>query len=160
MLPDAFIAKFWRKPLTIVRCSLSLVELLTTGRTITSTKLFTLKVAEPHIDAKFARTSIERGKTANLTVKLNHLKPFQGRAKVTLTRLPRGVELVEPFREITSEDKEVTFVLKATDECLLGSYQGMTLDVTVVEDGQSVRQLTGTGLLRIDAERLGKAAIK
>ncbi len=130
------------------------------NRTYVCTKPFTLTVAEPHIDAKFARASIERGKTANLTVKLNHLKPFEGKAKATLSRLPRGVELVEPFREITSEDKEVIFTLRATDECLTGGYQGITLDLTVTEDGQSVRQLSGYGTLRIDAERGVKAAMK
>ncbi|MFM9962999.1 MAG: pre-peptidase C-terminal domain-containing protein [Planctomycetaceae bacterium] len=130
------------------------------NRTYVSTKPIKLLVAEPHIDAKFARASIERGKTANLTVKLNHLKPFEGKAKTTLTRLPRGVELVEPFREITSEDKEVTFTLKATDECLTGGYQGITLETTVLEDGQSVKQLSGYGTLRIDAERGVKAAMK
>ena len=130
------------------------------NRTYVSTKPFKLLVAEPHIDAKFARASIERGKTANLTVKLNHLKPFEGKAKATLARLPRGVELVEPFREITAEDKEVTFTLKATDECLTGGYQGITLDLTVTEEGQAVRQLSGYGTLRIDAERGVKAAMK
>lgn len=130
------------------------------NRTYVSTKPFKLLVAEPHIDAKFARASIERGKTANLTVKLNHLKPFEGKAKATLARLPRGVEMVEPFREITSEDKEVTFTLKATDECLTGGYQGITLEVTVIEDGQAVKQLSGYGTLRIDAERGVKAAMK
>lgn len=130
------------------------------NRTYVCSQPFKLMVAEPHIDAKIARTSIERGKTANLTVKLNHLKPFEGTAKTTLSRLPRGIELVEPMREITSADKEVTFTLKATEDCLVGSYQGITLELTVVEDGQSVRQLTGYGLLRIDAERGAKAAMK
>lgn len=130
------------------------------SRTYVSTQPFKLVVAEPHIDAKFARASIERGKTASLTVKLNHLKPFDGKAKATLARLPRGIKLVEPFREIAPEDKEVTFTLQATDECLTGGYQGMTLDLTVTEDGQAVRQLSGYGTLRIDAERGVKSAMK
>jgi hypothetical protein len=130
------------------------------SRTYVSTKLFTLVVAEPHIDAKFPRTSIERGKTARLTVKLNHLKPFDGHAKATLARLPRGVQLVEPFREITREDQEITFTLHATDDCLTGGYQGITLDLTVNEGGQVVRQLSGSGSLRIDAERGVQAAMK
>lgn len=129
------------------------------NRTYVAAKPFKLTVAEPHIDAKFPRASIERGKTANLTVKLNHLKPFEGKAKATLTRLPRGVQLVEPVREIGAEDKEVTFTLLATEECLTGGYQGVTLDVTVTEDGQAVRQLSGSGTLRIDTER-GVAAKK
>lgn len=130
------------------------------SRTYVSTKPFKLLVAEPHIDAKFARASIERGKTAKLTVKLNHLKPFEGKAKATLSRLPRGIVLVEPFREISAEDKEVTFLLKATEECLTGGYQGVTLDLTVNEEGQAVRQLSGYGTIRIDAERGVTAAMK
>ena len=129
------------------------------NRTYVSTKPFKLLIAEPHIDAKFVRTSIERGKMADVTVKLNHLKPFEGKAKATLVRLPRGVELVEPFREITSADQQVTFTLRATDDCLTGGYQGMALDIVVTEEGQSVRQLTGSGTLRIDAERGVKAAL-
>lgn len=130
------------------------------SRTYVSTKPFKLLVAEPHIEAKFARASIERGKTSNVTVKLNHLKPFEGKAKATLARLPRGVELVEPIREIGPEDKEITFTLKATEDCLTGGYQGITLDLTVTEEGQAVRQLSGSGTLRIDAERGVKAAMK
>lgn len=129
------------------------------NRTYVAAKPFKLTVAEPHIDAKFPRASIERGKTANLTVKLNHLKPFDGKAKATLARLPRGVQLVEPVREVAPGDKEVTFTLLATEECLTGGYQGITLDVTVTEDGQAVRQLSGSGTLRIDTER-GVAAKK
>ncbi len=130
------------------------------NRTYVSTKPFKLLVAEPHIDAKFAHSSIERGRTANITVKLNNLKPFEGKAKATLGRLPRGVELVEPIREISAEEKEVTFSLKAANECLTGGYQGIKLDLIVTEEGHAVRQLSGFGTLRIDAERGVKAASK
>jgi hypothetical protein len=130
------------------------------NRTYVAAQPFKLLVAEPHIEARFNRTSIERGKTAQLVCKLNHLKPFDGKAKATLARLPRGVELVDPIREITADDKEISFTLRATEECLVGGYQGITLDLTVVEDGQSVRQLSGYGTLRIDSERGVRAAAK
>lgn len=123
------------------------------NRSYVASHPFKLTVAEPHVDARFARSSIERGKTAPLTVKLNSLRPFAGTAKATLARLPRGVQLVEPFQEITTDSKEVTFTLRATEECLVGSYQGLTLDLSVIEDGQTVRQLCGSGTLRVDAER-------
>ena len=38
-------------------------------------------------------------------------------------------------------------------EALVGNYQGIVLDLTVIENGQPVRQLSGYGMLRIDAER-------
>ncbi len=123
------------------------------GRTYVASQAFKLTIAEPHIEARIPRTSIERGKTATLVCKLNHLQKFDGKAKVTLARLPRGVELVEPMREISSADKEVSFTLRATSEALLGNYQGVVLDVTVTDNGQAVRQLTGSGILRVDAER-------
>jgi len=130
------------------------------GRTFVASQPFKLTVAEPHIEARLPRTSIERGKTATLVCKLNHLQKFEGKAKVTLARLPRGVEMVEPMREITSADKEVSFTLRATPEALLGNYQGVVLDVTVMDNGQAVRQLTGSGILRVDAERGVKAKDK
>lgn len=130
------------------------------GRTYVASRPFKLTIAEPHIEARIPRTSIERGKTATIVCKLNHLQKFDGKAKGTLARLPRGVELVEPMREIASGDKEVSFALRATNEALLGNYQGVVLDVTVMDNGQAVRQLTGYGVLRIDAERGVKAKDK
>ena len=122
-------------------------------RTIVSSQPFTLNVSEPHVDARIARTSIERGKTTTLVVKLTHLQAFEGKATATLSRLPRGIELVEASKDITSADKEVSFTLRAGPEALVGNYQGIVLDLTVTENGQAVRQLSGYGILRVDAER-------
>jgi len=123
------------------------------NRTYVATQPFKLTIAEPHVEAKIARTSIERGKTTTLVCKLNHLQPFEGNATATLARLPRGIELVETTREISGKDKEVTFTLRANGDALVGNYQGIVLDLTVTDKGQSVRQLSGNGVLRVDAER-------
>ena len=123
------------------------------GRTYVASRPFKLTVAESHVEARIARTSIERGKTATLVCKLNHLQKFVGPAKATLARLPRGIELVDPTRETTPADKEVKFTLRATPDALVGNYQGVVLDLTVTVSGQAVRQLSGYGVLRVDAER-------
>ena len=123
------------------------------SRTYIASQPFKLAISEPHVEARIPRTSVERGKTATLVCKLNHLQAFEGKAKATLSRLPRGVELVEPMREITSADKEISFTIRATSDALVGNYQGIVMDVTVIDNGQSVRQLSGSGMLRIDAER-------
>jgi hypothetical protein len=128
------------------------------NRTYVAARPFKLTVAEPHIEARFARTSIERGKTAEVKCRLNHLKPIEGKAKATLTRLPRGVVLVGPPRELTAADKEISFTVQATEDCLVGSYQGIAMDLTVIDDGQPVRQLSGSGTLRIDPPRGTKSA--
>jgi hypothetical protein len=130
------------------------------SRTYVASQPFRLTVAEPHVEARIARTSIERGKTATLVCKLNHLQPFTGTARATLARLPRGVELAEPAREITSTDKEVSFTLRATPEALVGNYQGIVLDLTVMSNGQSIREVSGYGVLRVDAERGARTTSK
>lgn len=123
------------------------------SRTFLASQPFKLTVAEPHVEARIPRSSVERGKTATLVCKLNHLQPFEGKAQATLARLPRGVELVESMREITSADKEVSFTIRATTDALVGNYQGVVMDITVTDKGQAVRQLSGSGILRVDAER-------
>jgi hypothetical protein len=119
-----------------------------------------LTISEPHLEGRFARTSIERGKTVDLVCKLNHMKPFTGTAKATLARLPRGVELTEPMREIKPDDTQVVFTLKAAEDALLGNFQGVALDLTVMEDGQPLRQISGNGMLRIDPQRGPQARSK
>lgn len=130
------------------------------GRTYVASQLFKLTIAEPHVEARIGRASIERGKTATLVCKLNHLQPFSGKARATLGRLPRGIELVEDSRQITAADKEVSFTLRATPEALVGNYRGIVLDLTVFDKGQPVRQLSGSGMLRVDVERGAKAKAK
>ncbi len=121
--------------------------------TYVASQPFKLTVAEPHVEAKIPRASVERGKTATVVCKLTHLQAYEGKAKATLARLPRGVELVEAVKEIAPGDKEVAFAVRATPEALVGNYQGIVLDLTVIDHGQPVRQLSGAGLLRVDAER-------
>ena len=47
----------------------------------------------------------------------------------------------------------LAFTLRATPEALVGGYQGIVIDLTVQDNVQSVRQLSGSGILRVDAER-------
>lgn len=124
-----------------------------TNRSYVASRPFTLRIAEPHLEARINRASVERGKTAVIVCKINHLQKFEGKAQATLARLPRGVILKDPIKEFTSEDKEISFTIEATQEALLGNYRGIVMDVTIMDRGQSVRQLSGDGLLRIDAER-------
>ena len=94
-------------------------------------------MAEPHVDAKIARTSIERGKTATLVCKLDPpaavRRQGQGDPRPPAARHRAG----RADAEITSADKEVTFTLRATPEALVGNYQGVVLDLTVIDNGQA-----------------------
>ena len=93
------------------------------------------------------------GATERLMELLAARSPVADAAAPRALLAPRGIELVETTREITSQDKEVTFTLRATGDALVGNYQGIVLDLTVTDNGQAVRQLSGYGILRVDAER-------
>jgi len=123
------------------------------GKFFVSSKFVNLTVAEPYVNFRISRASVERGKTATLSCRIEHIKKFEGKAKVTLRRLPRGIETVEPFKEITAEDKTVEFTIKASPDALMGQYRGVYCRVAINVDGQEVQQSTGYGILRVDAPR-------
>jgi hypothetical protein len=51
---------------------------------------------------------------------------------------------------LTKDSKQVSFLIEATDEALLGSVGGVTCEVAVQAGGQEIRQRTGNGRLRVD----------
>jgi hypothetical protein len=112
-----------------------------------------LKVAEPYLDMTLDRSAIERGKIGEITGTITHRKPFEGEAVATLGRLPFGVRQVEPFPKVKAGDKTVTFKVEVTSDCLVEQYKDIFCEVAIPVEGQIIRQQTGNGILRVDAER-------
>jgi len=128
------------------------------GRVRVSSAFVNVTIAEPLMSIDLKRASIERGQPGELigTVKPN--KGFVGSATVTLKHLPKGVTMIGPGPTITPQDTTVTFKLKADPDALAGLYKDINCEVTVVENGQSLQQITGSGVLRIDPARTTVAA--
>jgi hypothetical protein len=129
------------------------------GRVRVSSGFVDLKIAEPLMAIDLKRASVEKGQTGELigTVKPN--KGFTGTATVILKNLPKGVLLVGPPPTITPSDTTVTFKIKADPDALAGLFKDINCEVTVVEDGQTLHQITGSGILRIDPARSTVAAV-
>lgn len=117
-----------------------------------------LKVAEPYLTMVIKRAAIERGQKGQILCDIKLNKEFPGKATLTLKRLPPGIKVLEPIPQITSQDKQVTFQIEATPEALVGQYKEIFCEVVVTENGQSIRQTTGSGILRIDPARVHAAA--
>ncbi len=128
------------------------------GRTRASSSFVELRVERPYLTIDLGRTSVERGKTAQLVGVLHQNRPFEGSATVTLRQLPKGVKLVEPAPRITSKDTEVVFQISADPDALAGLYKGLTCELAFTEAGESVKQTTGSGTLRVDEARSQTAA--
>jgi len=110
-------------------------------------------VGEPHLMVTLLRAAIERGQPGTITAEINQQKPFAGEAELRLGRLPFGVEQIEPIPRVTSRDTTASFHLKVTRDCLTGLYRDIYCEAFVRENGQTIREESGSGMLRVDPER-------
>ena len=112
-----------------------------------------LTVGEPYVTITLNRAAIERGTIGEIHAEIAHHNGFSGKATLQLGRLPFGAEQVKPFPQITSADTSATFKVKVTSDCLVSQYKDVFCEVIILDGGQQIRQQTGSGLLRVDAER-------
>lgn len=123
------------------------------GRIRVSSEFVDLKVASPYLGVELQRASVQRGQRGQIVGTVKHNQPFEGKATATLKRLPHGVKMLEPAPQITAKDDKIVFQIEADADALVGLYKEISCEVTVVENGQSVRQQTGSGVLRVDPAR-------
>lgn len=125
------------------------------GPVFISTQLIDLEVAAPFIAGTFARTFIDQGDQGSITLKLEQKVPFEGKAKVTVVSLPNGVT-AEP-REITKDDTEVKFELKAAADAQVGQHKQLIAEFTLEKDGEPMtNSVAKGGILRVDKASVAK----
>ena len=128
------------------------------GRIRVSSPFVELQVTEPYLTIDLQRTAVERGREAELVGVLKQNKPFAGKATAKLQQLPKGVRMLDPAPQIGPQDKEVVFHIAADNDALAGLYKGIACEVTFTENGQTIRQHTGSGMLRVDAAKTAEVA--
>ncbi len=129
------------------------------GTTWFSTGLIDLEVAPPFVGGSLVRTYIDQGGEGTMTLKLDQKNAFDGKAKVALVGLPQGVTSEE--REITKDDKDVKFTLKATPEAQVGQHKTVFASFTLLRDGEPMTNtIASGGILRVDkaSSSTGKVA--
>jgi hypothetical protein len=116
-----------------------------------STQLAPLTVATPYVAMKIDMTSIEQGKEADVHCKIDQLKPFEGKAKVGLYGLPPSAVAEPAEKEITKDDKDVTFHVKIASNTPAGQHKSLFGQITVVENGENIAHSVGSGsVIRVD----------
>jgi hypothetical protein len=113
-----------------------------------SSQLATIEVAAPFVVANIERGAVEQGKETDLLVKLQHLTPFEGKAKVRLFGLPFKVTTKE--QEITKDTKEVLFKLTTDRTSPAGLHRNLFCQVQITKAGEPIVANTGYSELRID----------
>ena len=95
------------------------------------------------------QSAVRRQQTAEIHCRVTRLQPFTKPAKAVLIRLPKGVELVGDY-QLNPDDETIVFKIKADRVALLGRYTEIRCELTFRAEGQSIRQRTGNGTLRVD----------
>ena len=119
------------------------------GPTWISTGLFDLEPAVPFVAGTIVRTYVDQGSEGSMTMKLDQKIPFDGKAKVALVGLPQGITAEE--REITKDDKEVKFALKAAPDAQVGQHKTVFASFTLIRDGEPMTNtIASGGILRVE----------
>ncbi len=114
-----------------------------------STQLAELEIAAPFIAGKVERTFVDQGTDATVTVKLEQKTPFDGKAKIVLQGLPQGCT-AEP-QEITKDDKEVKFTVKAAKDAQPGQHRNLFCQFILERSGEPMNATFAQGgILRVD----------
>ncbi len=114
-----------------------------------SSELFDLEVSAPFVIGTLVRTSVEQNSTGSMTLKLDQKIAFDGKAKVALVGLPQGITADE--HEITKDDKEVKFVIKADANAQTGQHKTLFASFTLLRDGEPMSTTIATGgILRVE----------
>jgi len=108
-----------------------------------------LEIGQPFIAGELAMTVISQGGAADVVCRIDHRRPFEGKAKIRLLGLPTGVAAED--LEFTKDDKEVVFHLTATEKSPKGQHKTLFCGVDVpVNGGIALHSIAPQGVLRID----------
>ena len=120
-----------------------------------STGLADLEIVEPFVTGGLTRNFIDQGEAGTMTLKIDQKIAFDGKARLVLLGLPQGVTAEE--REITKDDKEVKFNIKATPEAQVGQAKQLFVQFNLIKDGEPmVNTFAGGGILRVDKGSVAK----
>ncbi|MBI3207783.1 MAG: PPC domain-containing protein [Candidatus Solibacter usitatus] len=128
------------------------------GRIRVSSPFLKLEVAEPYVTIDLKRASVERGQRGELIAELKQNRAFEGKAEVILKRLPKGVKMAVPVATFSSRDREIVIPVEASEDALVGMYKDITCEVSIKDKGETIKQNTGSGQLRIDPARHTRAS--
>ena len=114
-----------------------------------SSNFIDLAVGAPYVKLTMKQSAVRRQQTAEIHCRVTRLQPFTKPAKAVLIGLPKGVELVGDY-QLNPDDETIVFKIKADRVALLGRYTEIRCELTFRVEGQSIRQRTGNGTLRVD----------
>ena len=118
-----------------------------------SSDLVDLEVADAYEQGTTQLAATERGKPAAFLCSLKPVRPFEGKATITLLGLPPNTSAAP--KEIASGDTEVVFEVQTRDDTPVGQHRGLFCELSVPVAGSAgervSHRLAFDGVLRVDA---------
>lgn len=115
-----------------------------------SSDLVELKVADAFERGTTQLAATERGKPAAFLCALEPVRPFDGKATVTLLGLPPNSSAAP--REITSDMRELVFEVATREDTPIGQHRGLFCELSLTLGGEVVtHRFAFDGVLRVDA---------
>jgi hypothetical protein len=114
-----------------------------------STQLAELKVEDQYHKLSFVKAAVEQGKETKLTVKIQKLRDFEGKATAELVGMPANTSS-KPV-EFTKDTTEVVFNVVATKDAKPNRYTSLVCLTKFELDGDTVTHTIGGGELRVDS---------
>ncbi|TAE77222.1 MAG: hypothetical protein EAZ84_04945 [Verrucomicrobia bacterium] len=119
------------------------------GPVLVSTRLSTLRIAEPYLAMTLDLAATEQAKATTMIAKLDHLVPFSGSAKAELIGLPHGTRT--QALAFSHGQAEIQFPIEVAADAAIGKHSALFCRVTVPENGHEILHQVGQGgTLRID----------
>ncbi|MFT5128203.1 MAG: hypothetical protein ACI8W8_001812 [Rhodothermales bacterium] len=126
----------------------------------TGTEHVPVRIAPAYLKANLARGKIGRGTIGMVKVKFEHLREFDGEARIKLRNFPRGVKATEEWFPITADTKEIDFSIECAADALMGMSRGLGCILEITKpNGGVMQQRSGYGYLRIDPQRAKAVAV-
>jgi hypothetical protein len=120
-----------------------------------ATRLFPLVVEEAYLRGTIEMAAVTAGGEARLLLKLEHLRPYEGAAELTVLGLPPGIEI--PPLQVAAGQAEAVFTVKAGGDAPPGKHGTLFCRALVPAGGaRLVHRLGGGGVLRIDKAPAGE----
>ena len=113
-----------------------------------STQLADLKIEEPYHKLSFVKSAVEQGSKTTVTVKVQKLRDFDGKATAELAGLPANTS-AKPV-EFTKDTEELKFEVSAAKEARPNRYTSLVCVTKFPLGNDIVTHTVGGGELRID----------
>ena len=119
-----------------------------TGPVVVSTQLADLQVADMYFGFTFQAAAVEKGKSTDVVMTVAHNTGYEGAARVELLGLPNEVT-AEPI-ELAAGSEEMVFKVNTTANSPAGKHKTLLCRAVVMQNGEPITHMIGSGELRID----------